>query len=141
MFGMTRVKWLHEHQFISIWGIYWVLMLQMFNWFTGFGSKLKDNFMYWKFQLWLFHVWVKVVQCILIPTLFYFLLLLPWTKKALLNMLQPIRFMLWWTGERMRVTWISWDHLATPKWLGGATILDLEMHLMALNRKVLRDIY
>ena len=40
----------------------------------------------------------------------------------------------------MGVTWISWDHLATPKRLGGATILDLEMHLMARNFALLQDI-
>ena len=73
-----------------------------------------------------------MAQWILIPMLLYFLPLLPWTKKALQNMLQPIRFRLWWNGEMMGVTWISWEHLAvTPKRLGGATILDLEMHLMA----------
>ena len=45
-------------------------------------------------------------------------------NKTLQNKLQPIRFMLWRKGEMMGVTWISWDHLVTPKRLGGATILD-----------------
>ena len=31
----------------------------------------------------------------------------------------------------MGATWISWNRLATLKQLGGVTILDLEMHLMA----------
>ena len=38
------------------------------------------------------------------------------------------------------VTWISWDPLATPKRVGGAAILDLEMHLMARRFALLRDI-
>ena len=96
--------------------------------------------MYWKSQLWPFHVRLKVVQCILIPMLLYFLPLLPWSKKALQDMLQPIRFMLWRKGEMMGVTWISWDHLATPKRLGGAAILNLEKHLMARRFALLRDI-
>ena len=41
----------------------------------------------------------------------------------------------------MGVTWISWDYLATPKRLGGASILDLEMHLMARRFALLRDIW
>ena len=76
------------------------------------------------------HVQLKVVQCILILMLLYYLPLLRWTKKALQNMLQPLQFMLWQKGETMGVTWISWDHLATPKRLGSAIILDLKMHLM-----------
>ena len=87
--------------------------------------------MYLKSQLLPFHVQLKVVQCILIPMLLYFLPLLPWTKKALQNILQPILFMLWRKEEMMGVIWISWDHLAIPKSLGGAAILDFERHLMA----------
>ena len=62
--------------------------------------------MYWKSQLWPFHVRLKVVQCILISMLLYYLTLLHWTKKALQNMLQPLQFMLWQKGETMGVTWI-----------------------------------
>ena len=111
--------------------------VQLIDWI---GSKLKDKFLYWKTQLWPFHVRLKVVQCILIPMLLYFLPLLPWTKKTLQNILQPIRFMLWRKGEMKGVTWISWDHLATPKRLGGAGILNLEMHLMARRFALLRDV-
>ena len=49
--------------------------------------------------------------------------------------------MLWRKGEAIGVTWISWDHLATPKRLGGATILELEMHLMACRVALLRDMH
>ena len=69
----------------------------------------------------------------------YFLPLLRWTKKALQILLQPLQFMLWWKGEKMGVTWISLDHLATPKRLGGATIWDLEMHVMTRIFALLRD--
>ena len=55
-------------------------------------------------------------------------------------MLQPIRFMLWRKGEMKGVTWISWDHLATPKRLGGVGILNLEMHLMAHRFALLQDV-
>ena len=72
--------------------------------------------------------------------LLYFLPLLPWTKKALQNILQPIRFMLWQKGEMMGATWISWDHLTTPKRIGGAIILDLENYWMARKFALLRDV-
>ena len=39
----------------------------------------------------------------------------------------------------MGATWISEDHLATPKWLACATILDLEMYLMAHRFALLQD--
>ena len=95
--------------------------------------------MYWKSQLWPFHVQLKVVQCILIAMLLYFLPLFPCTKKALQILVQPCQFMLWRKEETMGVTWISWDHLATLKRLGGVAILDLEMHLMARGFALLQD--
>ena len=57
-----------------------VANVQLIDWID---DKLKENFMYWKSQLWPFHVPLKVVQCILIPMLLLFLPLLPWSKKAL----------------------------------------------------------
>ena len=42
-------------------------------------------------------------------------------------------------GEMTGVKWISWDHLATAKWLSGDAILNLEMHLMARGFALLRD--
>ena len=63
--------------------------------------------------------------------LLYFLSLLPCTKKALQILLQALWFMLWQMGEMMGIIWISTNHFATPKRLGGVAILDLEMYLMA----------
>ena len=60
---------------------------QLLKWI---GSKLRDKFMYWKSQSWPFHARLKVVQCIMIPMILYFLPLLPLTKKALQEMLQPL---------------------------------------------------
>ena len=57
-----------------------VTNVQLIDWI---GSKLRNKFMYWKSQLWPLHVRPKVVQCILIPMLLYFLHLHPWTKKLL----------------------------------------------------------
>ena len=54
-------------------------------------NKFMDNFMYWKSQSWPFDVWLKVVQCNIEPMILYFLPLLPWTKKALQDVLQPLR--------------------------------------------------
>ena len=52
---------------------------QLIEWMS---SKLRDKFMYWKSQSWLFHVRLKVVQYIMEPMILYYLSLLPWTKKA-----------------------------------------------------------
>ena len=87
--------------------------------------------MYWKSELWPFHVCHKLVQCIMEPMIFYFFPLLPWTKKALQDVLQPLRFMLWRKKDKQGVSWVSWDRLATPKRLGGAALLNVDMHLMA----------
>ena len=46
-----------------------VANVQLIDWI---GSKLKDKFIYWKSQLWPFHVRLKLVQCILISMLLYF---------------------------------------------------------------------
>ena len=53
-------------------------------------SKWKDNFMYWKCQFTLFHVWLQVVQCIMIPMLLYFFPLFPCIKNVLQTLLQSL---------------------------------------------------
>ena len=62
-------------------------------------------------------------KCIMIPKQLYFLPLLPWTKKTLQTLFQPLGYTLWRKGENMGATWISWDHLTTPKQLGGVANL------------------
>lgn len=65
------------------------------------------------------------------PMILYFLPLLPWTKKALQDASQPLRLMLWRKKDKQGITWASWDCVATPKCLGGAALLNVDMHLMA----------
>ena len=114
---------------------------QLIEWMS---SKLRDKFMYWKSQSWPFHVRLKVVQCIMEPMILYYLPLLPWTKKALHSILQPLRYLLWKKRDKMGITWVAWNHLATPKRLGGTGILNLSKHMMA-RRNVFKvttmDIY
>ena len=52
--------------------------------------------------------------------------LLPWTKKALHSLLQPLRYLLWKKSDKMGITWVAWNHLATPKRLGGTGILNYD---------------
>ena len=89
--------------------------------------------MYMKCQLCSLHVVrFKVMQCIMIPiSILCFSSLSLGTTKELQTLLQPIMFMLWHKEENMGVTQFSQDHLATCKQLGGAIILNLEIHLMA----------
>ena len=73
---------------------------------------------------------LNVVQCIMEPIILYYLSLLPWTKKDLHSILQPLRYLLWRKRDRMGITWVAWNNLVTPKHFGGDTILDLSMHIM-----------
>ena len=92
-----------------------------------------------KSQPWPFHVRLKVVQCIMEPMILYYLPLLPWTKKALHSILQPLRYLLWKKRDKMGITWVAWNHLATPKRLGGTGILNLSKHMMARRFSLLQD--
>ena len=73
------------------------------------------------------------------PISLYFLPLFPWIKKALQDVLQPLRCTLWQKKNRRGITWVSWDHVATSKQLGGVAILNLDVHLMARQFSLLRD--
>ena len=39
----------------------------------------------------------------------------------------------------MGITWVAWNHLATPKRLGGTGILNLSKHMMARRFSLLQD--
>ena len=39
----------------------------------------------------------------------------------------------------MGITWVLWNHLATPKRLGGIVILNLSKHMMARRFSFLQD--
>ena len=78
---------------------------QFIEWMS---SKLRDILMYWKSQSWPFHVRLKVVQCIMEPMILYYLSLLPWTKKALHPILQPL---LRKKRDKMGITWVAWSYL------------------------------
>ena len=94
-------------------------------------SRIVDKFSYWKSQFWPFHVRMKVVQSILIPMVLYYLPLLPWMKKAIARISSPMYFMLWKRKHTSGILWMAWDHLCTPKRLGGAALLNLYDHMAA----------
>ncbi|MCO5601460.1 hypothetical protein L7F22_055583 [Adiantum nelumboides] len=88
------------------------------------SGHIGDKFMYWKSQAWPFHIRLKVAQIIMLAMVSYFFALLPWSKKALTALTQPIRFMLWKKkGNLPGLTWVSWKHITCPKRLGGAALL------------------
>ncbi|MCO5597147.1 hypothetical protein L7F22_051222 [Adiantum nelumboides] len=102
---------------------------QLLDWISG---RIGDKFVYWKSQAWPFHVRLKVAQVIMLAMLSYFLPLLPWSRKALTALTQPIRFMLWKKrSNKPGLTWVSWKLISTPKRLGGAALLDVWVHLLA----------
>ena len=39
----------------------------------------------------------------------------------------------------MGITWVAWNHLETPKRLGGTGILNLSKHMMARRFSLLQD--
>ncbi|MCO5600621.1 hypothetical protein L7F22_054736 [Adiantum nelumboides] len=109
---------------------------QLLEWISG---HIGDKFMYWKSQAWPFHIRLKVAQIIMLAMLSYFLPLLPWSKKALTALTQPIRFMLWKKkGNVPGLTWVSWKHITCPKRLGGAALLDVWIHLLARRWSLLQ---
>ncbi|MCO5602437.1 hypothetical protein L7F22_056569 [Adiantum nelumboides] len=101
---------------------------QLLDWISG---RIGDNFVYWKSQAWPFHVRLKVAQVIMLAMLSYFLPLLPWSRKALTALTQPIRFMLWKKrSNKPGLAWVSWKLISTPKvwegqlfWMFGCTFL------------------
>ena len=70
-FTESNFECLQRKESVSTWGsIYWhlgyplgvdVVNVQLIYWI---GNDLKGRFMYWKSQLWSFHIDFKVVQCI-----------------------------------------------------------------------------
>ena len=85
---------------------------QLIEWLS---SKLRYKFMYWQSQSWIFHVCLKVLQCIMEPMILYYLPLLAWTKKALHFVLQPLPHLMWRMKDKMGITWVAWNHLGTSK--------------------------
>ena len=51
--------------------------------------------------------------------------LLPWTKKALHSVWQPLRYLLWKKRDKTGITWVARNHLETPKRLGGSWNIEL----------------
>ena len=95
------------------------------------SKRLEDKFMYWRSQFWPFHVRLKVVQSIMVSMVSYYLPLLPWSKKALEMLSQSMRMLLWKRKGKSALSWLAWDHVCTPKRLGGASILNQYEHMVA----------
>ena len=87
--------------------------------------------MFWKSQFCPFHLCPKVVQCVMEPIILYYLPLLPWTKKALHSVSQPLQYLVWRKRDNMRITQVAQNHLATPTRLGRVAKLDF---INAYNR-------
>ena len=108
---------------------------QSLNWISG---TISDKFIYWKSQAWPFATRLKVVQAIMIPMISYFLPLLPWTKKSLDQLAQALKYTLWNKEFKIGINWVSWTHICTLKHLGGASLLNLEDHMVARRFSLLK---
>ena len=71
------------------------------------------------------------MQSIMIPMISYYLPLLPWSKKAVEKVTQSMRSLLWKKKGKDGISWLAWDHICTPKRLGGATLLNVYEHMVA----------
>ena len=105
------------------------------------SKRLEDKFMYWRSQFWPFHVRLKVVQSIMVSMVSYYLPLLPWSKKALEMLSQSMRMLLWKRKGKSALSWLAWDHVCTPKRLGGASILNLYEHMVARRFTFIRFMF
>ena len=97
--------------------------------------------MYWRSQFWPFHVGLKVVQLILVSMVSYYLRLLPWLKKALEMLSQSMRMLLSKRKGKRALPWSAWDHVCTPKHLGGASILNIYEHMVARRFTFIRFMF
>ena len=103
--------------------------------------RIHEKFMYWKSQTWPFHVRLKVVQAIMIPMVSYFLPLLPWSKKHIDKLSATMRFLLWKRKEKVGRSWMAWEHICTPKRLGGVALLNLYDHMVARRFTLLKAMF
>ena len=74
--------------------------------------KSKDEFMDWKSQAWLFCLWIKVVQSVMIPIVSLFIvfaiimkLLIGWQPQCVFN----------YEKENVGFAWMTWEHVCTLK--------------------------
>ena len=87
--------------------------------------------MHWRSSFWPLHVRLNVVQSVMVFMISYYLLLLQWSNKALEMVSQSMRIMIWKRKEKSIMSWLAWDHICTPKRLGGTSILILYKHMVA----------
>ena len=93
---------------------------QSLNWISG---TFLNKFMYWKSQPLSFSTPLKVVQAIMIPTICYFLPLLPWTKKSLYYLAYSLKYTLWKKELKTGMSWVSWNNIHLyPKVFRGSCI-------------------
>ena len=104
-------------------------------------QRIQEKFVYWKSRMWPFHVKLKVVQSIMIPMVSYFLPLLPWSKKHIDKVSKSMRFLLWKRKDKKGIAWMAWDHICTPKRLGGAALLNLYEHMVARRFTFLKSMF
>ena len=95
--------------------------------------------MYWKSQAWPFSTYLKVVQAIMIPMISYFLPLLPWTMKSLNQLARSLKYILWLKESNFGMSWVPWNNICTPEWLGGVALQNLDDHLMVRRFNLLKD--
>ena len=105
------------------------------------SRKIENKFIYWRSQSWPFHIRVKVVQSIMIPMVSYYLPLLPWSKKAVEKITQSMRSLLWAKKGKHGISWLAWDHICTPKRLGGAALLNVYEHMVARRFSLLISMF
>ena len=104
-------------------------------------QRIQEKFVHWKSRMWPFHVKLKVMQSIMIPMVSYFLPLLPWSKKHIDKVSKLMRFLLWKRKDKKGIAWMAWDHICTPKWLGGAALLNLYEHMVVRRFIFLKSMF
>ena len=61
-------------------------------------------------------------------------------KEGLHSVSEPLRHFSWRKMDRIGITSVTWNHLASPKHLGEVVILNLSMHIMAHKFSILQNL-
>ncbi|MCO5594133.1 hypothetical protein L7F22_048154 [Adiantum nelumboides] len=122
------------------WKIGLVKLLPKTNCCLGSLGKSSTNLSTGSPRLGLLMCGSRLLRQFMLPMLSYYMPLLPWTSKAISQVTQPVRFMLWKKNNlKPGIVWVSWPHISTPKRMGGVAILDLWMHMLARRWSLLQD--
>ena len=82
------------------------------------------------------------IEQYLIPMVSYFFHnLLTWTKKSNVHLDRILKYKFEVRESRINMSWVSYNNICTPKHLGGASLPNMEDHMVAQTSSLLKGVY